>query len=58
MQNISNVAISKDSKGNILDVRIVFGSHYFVYIYEENDRGMFDLGATHHFMINPQSLHS
>jgi len=48
MQKIREVSIEKDKGGNYKSVRIVFGPHYFIDLFEEKGKIAFILGATHH----------
>lgn len=46
---IRTVEVQKDNTGNVKDVRIVFGPHYFLELHADaKGRVTFVLGATHH----------
>lgn len=48
-EGIRVVDVTKDEKGTIQKVRLVFGPHYFVELHEKEEGGVeFVLGATHH----------
>ncbi len=54
---IREVTISRNPDGTYKQVRVVFGPHYFVDIFEEDGKVKFILGATHHgFMADASEV--
>jgi hypothetical protein len=54
---IREIDIEKDQDGNYKNVRIVFGPHYFVELFEQGGKMQFVLGATHHgFMADASKV--
>lgn len=48
MEKIREVTLKKGRTGRYERVRLVFGPHYFVDLFEDRGKLAFVLGATHH----------